>query len=111
MAHYTIDLPGDIKADVRQGRVFKKRLLFAKRWPWIKINSEVRTGYLVIVEDALHKNKNEYHLLRTKEGKWQPHAAHEPNAAIKIRKKWQPVADNFITLAVKKAIDHYENKQ
>ena len=44
MAHYTIDLPGDIKADIRQGRVLKKRLSFAKQWPWIKINSQVEPG-------------------------------------------------------------------
>ena len=28
MAHYTIDLPGNIKVDVRKGKVFKKRAGF-----------------------------------------------------------------------------------
>ena len=51
-------------------KYLKKELAFVNQWPWIKISSEVRTGYLVTVEDALHKNKNEYHLLKTKEGKW-----------------------------------------
>ena len=67
--------------------------------------------YIVIVEDLLEKVKTEYHLLKTKEGKWITEAEHELSPAIKKEWKWQPHTDNFITLAVKKAIDDYENKQ
>ena len=70
MAHYTIDLPGNINVDVRKGKLFKKRAGFFNQWPWIKISSEVRTGYIVTVENVLQKIKTEYHLLKTKEGKW-----------------------------------------
>ena len=36
---------------------------------------------------------------------------HELSPAIKIQGKWQPCPDDLITLAIKKAIDDYENKQ
>jgi hypothetical protein len=111
MAHFTIDLPGNINADIRKGKVFKKSTGFVKRWPWIKISSEVRTGYLITFEDVLNKNKKEYHLLKTKEGKWLSETDNELSPAVKKQGKWQPVADDLITLAIKKGIDDYENKQ
>jgi hypothetical protein len=111
MAHYIMDLPGNINVDVRKGKLFKKRAGFLNQWPWIKISSEVRTGYIVTVENVLHKNKTEYHLVKTKAGKWLAGEDHELSPAIKIRGKWHPLADDLITLAIKKAIDDYENKQ
>jgi hypothetical protein len=111
MAHFTIDLPGNISADIRKGKVFKKSTGFVKRWPWIKISSEVRTGYFVMIEYTPNKIKKEYHLLKTNEGKWLSGTENELNPAIKVLGKWLPMADDLITLAIKKGIDDYENKQ
>ena len=110
MAHYIIDLPGNIKADVRKGKVFKKTGGFFNQWPWIKIISEVRTGYIVTVENVLQKMRTQYHLLKSKEGTWLAGDEHELNLAIKTEGRWKPVADDPVTLAIKKAIDDYENK-
>lgn len=111
MAQYTIDLPGNIKLHVYKGKVFKKRTGFFNRWPWIKISCEVRTGYIVTVENLLQKIKTEYHLLKTKEGEWLAAAGHELSPAIKVQGKWQPCRDDLTTVVIKKVIDDYENKQ
>jgi len=110
MAHYTIDLPGNITVDVHKGKLFKKKAGFFKQWPWIKFSSEVRTGYLVTVENLLQKMKTEYHLLKSKEGAWLAPEEYELSLAIKIQGRWHPLTDDPITLAIKKAIDDYENK-
>lgn len=108
MAHYTINLPGNIQGDVRQGKVFKKRAAFAKQWPWLKLHTDERTGYVVTVGN----NGLQYHLLKTNDGQW-PSAAEDNTllVAIKTADKWQPINDDQVTLAIKKAIDDYENKQ
>ncbi len=107
MAHYIINLPGNMQGDVRQGKVFKKRAAFTKQWPWIRLSTDERRGYIVTVD-----NKGmQYHLLKTGEGKWTAATAHEMVLAIKAEGKWQPAEDDNITLAIKKAIDDYENKQ
>ena len=111
MAQYHIDLDGNIKADIRTGKVFKKRARLFNHWPFLKFNSEVRTGYIVMVENVLQKIKTEYHLLKTKEGKWLTEAEHELASAVKIQGKWNQHKDDSMTLSIKKAIDDYENKQ
>ena len=110
MAHYTIDLPGNINVNVRKGKLFKKRACFFDRWPWIKISSEIRTGYIVTVESALQKIKTEYHLLKTKEGAWLT-GEHELSPAIRVEGKWHQCPDDLTTVVIKKVIDDYENKQ
>ncbi len=109
MAHYTVNLPGGIPADVRQGRVFKKMMGLDKHWPWIKFKGEERVGYVVTV-DAGHTNSMQYHLLKTSKGNWPSTAGNEAGTAVNMQGKWQPVAEDEITLAIKKAIDAYEKK-
>src|SRR4051812_33679431 len=111
MSHFKIDLPGNKSMDVRKGTVFKKRAGFSNRWPWVKIASEVRIGYIVTIMDVLQKIKTQYHLLKTKEGRWLTGSEHEPGSAVMLHGKWHPETDDFTTLAIKKAIDDYENKQ
>lgn len=107
MAHYTINLPGNINGDVRQGKVSKKHIGFLTRWPFINLHKEQRIGYVVTVNDTAGK---QYHLLKTSENKWPSQQEHL-SLAIKTQGKWQPIEEDQITTAIKKAIDDYENKQ
>ena len=107
MAQFTINLPGGMRGEVRQGKVFKKRAAFTKQWPWIRLAADERRGYIVTVDN----NGIQYHLLKTGDGKWPAATGPDMELAIKAEGKWQPVKDDNITLAIKKAIDDYENKQ
>jgi len=61
MAHYTIDLPGNINVDERTGKIFKKRWGFFNKWPMIKISDEVKIEYGATVDDVPGKIKTEYY--------------------------------------------------
>ena len=111
MSHYTIDLSGNIKLDIRKGKVFKMNAGASGHWPLIKLRSEAKTGYIVTLENVLQKIKAEYHLLKTKEGAWLAGELDELSTAVKVQGKWQPLAENLTTLSIKKAIDDYESKQ
>jgi len=109
MAHYTVNLPGNMHADVKQGKVFKKMMRLDKHWPWIKFKGEERTGYVITIDDS-SAGSQQYCMLKTIEGTWTSMEGAQAGASVKIQGKWQPVADDQVTLAIKKAIDAYENK-
>ncbi|MEP6948728.1 MAG: hypothetical protein ABI863_05620, partial [Ginsengibacter sp.] len=80
-------------------------------WPWIKISTEVRTGYILTVENVVQKIKTGYYLLKTNEGKWFDKTDYELSPIISKGGKLQPLTNDLITPAIKKAIDDHENKQ
>jgi len=95
MGYFTIDLPGKIKGEVRFGKVMRKVKLsdlfdlFSKKGP----KREERRGYIVKIGEV-----QLYRLLRTKEGEW----LNDGDSGF-------PVAeDDEISLAIKKAIEEYE---
>jgi len=108
MAHYIINLPGNMQADVRHGKVFKKHAGLFKQWPWVKVRAEERTGYIVTLQPAADDSAAQYHFLKTQQGQLQQD---DLSPAVKANGKWLPAADDKITIAIKKAIDDYENKQ
>ncbi len=63
MGHFTIDLPENLKGDVRWGMVFKNQFsLFRKN------KSEPKRGYIVNVSDL--NGKTEYRLFKSQNGQW-----------------------------------------
>jgi hypothetical protein len=97
MGYFTIDLPGNIKGEVRFGKVTRKLIsinpftLFKRKGP----KREERRGYIVkIAEGQL------YRLLRTKDGEW----LNESDSGFQTAK------DDEISLAIKKAIEEYEQR-
>jgi hypothetical protein len=109
MARYTINLPGNIPADVRQGKVINKSIGLVKHWPWLRFRGEEKTGYVVTVE-AGNKQGMQYHLLKANDGSWPAGATNELDIAVKIQGKWQTIEEDQVTTAIKQAIDAYENK-
>ncbi len=98
MGHFTITLSSNQQGDVRWGTIRKKSLflgLFRKS----RLNNEVKKGYIVKIEPA-PQNQKEYRLLKTKEGQWTS----EDNEGFRV------TPDDQITVAIKKAIDHYESQ-
>ena len=95
MGHFTIDLPGRIKGEVRFGKVMRKVMLpnlfglFGNKAP----KREERRGYIVKIGEG-----QLYHLLRTKEGEW----LNESDSGFPVAK------DDETSLAIKKAIEEYE---
>ncbi|MDO6432655.1 hypothetical protein Q4E93_18765 [Flavitalea sp. BT771] len=95
MGYFTIDLPGNIKGEVRFGKVMRK-LISINPFNLLKRNGlkrEERRGYIVkIAEGQL------YRLLRTMEGEW----LNESDSGFQVAK------DDETSLAIKKAIEQYE---
>jgi hypothetical protein len=67
MGYFTIDLPGNIKAEVRFGMVTKKTGLpgLFDLFKKAKAKREKRRGYIVKIGKG-----QLYHLLRTQDGEW-----------------------------------------
>jgi hypothetical protein len=63
MGHFTIDLPENLKGDVRWGMVFKMQIsLFRKN------KSESIRGYIVNISGS--NGKTEYRLFKSQNGQW-----------------------------------------
>lgn len=107
MAHFKINIPGNIHADVYKGKVFKKSFSLLHFWRVRKVQNEERTGYIAIVSPG-DKNKTEYHLTRSNAGAWMM-AGDELSLSKKINGKWCAVQEDCTTLAIKQAIDKFEN--
>ena len=107
MAHFTVRLPGNIEADIYKGKIFKKSLSLLSLFKRGQKDAAL-TGYIAMVPVAGIDQKNEYHLARTATGAWAQ-AAEEPGLSIKIKGRWNAIEDDAITVAVKNAIDEYEN--
>lgn len=97
MGYFTIDLPGNIKGDVRFGKVMRKFTsinpfkLFKRKGH----KREEWRGYIVkIAEGQL------FRLLRTKEGEWLK----ESDSGFQITK------DDETSLIIKKVIEEYEQR-
>ena len=95
MGYFTIYLPGEIKGEVRFGKVIRKLVslnlfdLFRKRGP----KREERKGYIVKIGEG-----QLYRLLRTKEGE----RVNESDGGFLVAE------DDETSLAIKKAIEEYE---
>ncbi len=100
MAQFFIALPGNRKGNVRSGIQKKKKKSFlALLLPWKKAEKEEKLAYIVSVEPG--HDINEYHLLKTKEGRWLQEG----------EDKWLREGDGAFNLAIKKAIDDYEHQK
>jgi hypothetical protein len=100
MGHFTIDLPTERKGEVRFGKIVRKTAnlfdLFRRRG----YNREERTGYIIKIDPAAG-DKKVYHLLRSCEGEWLT----EGDGGFQIAK------DDEISIAIKQAINEYENQK
>jgi hypothetical protein len=63
MGHFTIDLPGNKKGDIRWGIVSKMQFPFFRR-----NKSESKQGYIVNVSDT--DGKIEFRLFKSQNGEW-----------------------------------------
>jgi hypothetical protein len=97
MAQYFIKLPNDRQGNVKTGirRKLKKSFKDLFR-PSNKLNKEEKIAYIVEVEPI--SDVREYHLLKTKEGKWLNDG----------EDTWLCQAEPVLNSAIKKAIDDYE---
>lgn len=96
MGRFTINLPGNRKADVQWGIVRKNKNILSifKR---IRKDEEHKIGYVVKLDSDLEKF-NEYHLFKTKDEQWSLDA----DGRIPL------VANNY-SLTIQQAIFEYES--
>ena len=100
MAQFFINLPNNRQGNVRTGikRIEKKSFLRALL-PQKNIHEEEKLAYIVEVTPMY--DIHEYHLLKTKDGRWL--SAGDD--------KWLREGEGTINSDIKKAIDAYEQKQ
>jgi len=91
MGHFTINLPGNQKGDVRSGTTTKVSISFFR-----KSRVESRNGYLVKIADE--KNQAEYRLFKSKNGEWSK----DPDGKADL--------DDDILVEIKNAIIEKENQ-
>lgn len=108
MAHFTVTIAENIKAGIFKESIRKKILLALAFRKKISVQKPSLTGYMAVVNELT--GRHEYMMVKTTDGSWALLEA-QPGLNEKIGGKWQPVQDNEITLAVKKAISDHENKQ
>src|SRR5687767_11021234 len=98
MAQFFISLPNNRQGNVRTGRKRKEQKTFLHvLMPWKKLNKEEKLAYIVEVNP--NDDISEYRLLKTKDGRWL--TAGED--------KWLREGEKTFNVAIKKAIDDYEN--
>jgi hypothetical protein len=100
MGHFTIDLPAERKGEVRFGKIVRKTANFFDLFRRRKSNREERTGYIIKIDPAVG-DKKLYHLLRSGNGEWLT----ESDGGFQITE------DDEISIAIKQAIDEYENQK
>ena len=98
MAQFFINLPNNREGNVRTGvkRKEEKRLVHLFM-PWKKLDQEEKLAYIIEVDPF--DDIKEYRLLKTKDGRWLEAG----------EDKWLREGESRINLAIKKAIDDYEN--
>lgn len=99
MGHFTINLPNNLQGDVRFGMI-KKKSLFLDLFKTKKSNDDIKKGYIIKIEPT-STERNEYRLLKTKEGKWTS----EDVGGFQVS------PDDEISVSIKNAIDNYESQQ
>jgi hypothetical protein len=98
MAQFFINLPNDRQGNVRTGIKRKEQKTFLHvLMPWKKLDTEEKLAYIVEVNPT--DDLSEYRLLKTKGGRWL--TAGEDN--------WLREGEDSLNVAIKKAIDNYEN--
>ena len=99
MGHFTISLPGDKLGIVRSGTVRKMKGKLTDLLRLKKMEREERHGYIVNLQPATG-DVTEYHLLKTKEGRWLQKGEHG----------WLQEGNAETTAAIQQAIDAYEER-
>jgi hypothetical protein len=87
MGHFIIDLPENKRADVRWGKVFKKRSLSSL---FHKNKSEYKKGYIVNIIDS--NIKTEYRFFKSQIDEWSK----DPDGQIKLDKTDLHIRDAII---------------
>jgi hypothetical protein len=106
MGHFTIKLPHHRQGAVSTGKVIKLQKGILGLLPWNKLGKVERIGYIIKVDPPLG-SRNEFHVFKTKEGRWLQEGKDEmPKQKTKLLKD-----EESITQAIKKAIDDYENEK
>jgi hypothetical protein len=105
MAHFKITIDGNIDVEVSKGKVFQKGIKLVKLWPFIKLKSNERIGYLIKLD-----KKQEYLLLRNKTGEWIDSNKSQIELPLNKGKKWEAIEENDQVISLKKAIENYEGK-
>lgn len=100
MGHFTIDLPAERKGKVRFGKILRETVNFFDLFQRRGYNKEERTGYIIKIAPAAG-DKKIYHLLRSGKGEWLT----ESGGGFQIAE------DDEISIAIKLAIDEYENQR
>ena len=104
MGHFTISLPHHCQGSVSTGKVIKLKNGLLGLLPWNNMEKVERMGYIIKVEPPL-SGRHEFHVFKTNEGKWlQEGKDNSPLKKSKLRKE-----EEALTLAIKTAIDDYEN--
>ena len=99
MAQFFIELPNNRQGNVKTGIKRKEQKSFLHLlMPWKKLNREEKLAYIVEVSPV--DDIREYHLLKTKDGKWLQEG----------EDKWLCEGDGKLNLIIKKAIDEYESR-
>ena len=99
MAQFFINLPNNRQGNVRTGIQRKQKKSFIHLlMPWKKLNKEEKIAYLIEVNP--YDDISEYRFLKTKDGRWLESG----------EDKWLREGEGAINLAIKKAIDEYENR-
>jgi hypothetical protein len=100
MGHFTIDLPTERKGEVRFGKIVKKTATFFDLFRRRGYNREEKTGYIIKIDPTVG-DKKVYYLLRSGKGEWLT----EGDGGFQIAE------DDEISIAIKQAIDEYENQK
>ena len=100
MAQFFISLPNNRQGNVRTGVKRKEEKTFKHLFmPWKKLNNEEKLAY--IIEVSPFDDIPEYRFMKTKDGRWLETG----------EDKWLREGESTINLAIKKAIDDYENRE
>ncbi len=109
MAHFAINITGNLQADIYKGSITKKSINLLNFWKGQSVQNDKKTGYVARV-NLPGSTMEEYLLVKQPDGNWLA-PENEPCLSIKRNGKWQPIADDDMTIEIKKAIDEYENNK
>ena len=104
MGHFTINLPHHRQGAVSTGKVIKLKKGLLGLLPWNKLKNIERIGYIIKVDPPV-AGRTEFHVFKTKEGKW----LQEGKDDIPFKKTKLQKSEEELTLAIKMAIDEHEN--
>lgn len=97
MAQFFINLPNNRQGNVRTGiKRAEKKTFLQLLMPWKNIDKEEKLAYIIEVTPTY--DIQEYHLLKTKDGRWLDTGDN----------KWLRDGEGTLNNDIKKAIDAYE---